>query len=184
MNPASQSSALARSRARTAATVDGGGVHAKVSDTAEWRACLRQSSSSSAGSARRPRTSAVKHSPSVSRVAPAPDYHPANVFAYPPNLSRNVQRVAVLPLASVAAAGDLPEGCEALTSVLWDQLVKTKKFEVVPVPPDRLRSRTGRPAAAVFFKCEGVKVGEDAGKRAKQSPSGYRGNFVLNARIV
>jgi hypothetical protein len=88
-------------------------------------------------------------STSLSRVgllAPEPDYHPANVFAYPPNLSPSLQRVAVLPLATTAAVGDLPEGCEALSPVLWEQLVKSKKFEVVTVPAERLRSRTGRPA--------------------------------------
>ena len=40
--------------------------------------------------------------------------------------------------------GDLPEGCTALTPVLWDQLVKTKKFEVVLVDAATLRSRTGQ----------------------------------------
>lgn len=78
-------------------------------------------------------------------LAPKPD-HPGNVFAYPPNLSPSLQRVAVLPLAATAAVGDLPEGCEALTPVLWEQLVKSKKFEVVNVTPAQLRRRTGRPA--------------------------------------
>jgi hypothetical protein len=81
----------------------------------------------------------------VGLLAPEPDYHPANVFAYPPNLSPNLQRVAVLPLAATANLGDLPEGCDALSPVLWEQLVKSKKFEVVTVPGDKLRSRTGRP---------------------------------------
>ena len=75
-----------------------------------------------------------------------PAYRPANVFAYPPHLSSSLQRVAVLPLAATATVGDLPEGCEALTPVLWEQLVKSKKFEVVNVTPDQLRSHTGRPA--------------------------------------
>lgn len=78
--------------------------------------------------------------------AAEPDYRPANVFAYPPSLSSSLQRVAVLPLAANANAGDLPEGCDALTPVLWEQLVKSKKFEVVTVAADHLRSRTGRAA--------------------------------------
>ena len=72
------------------------------------------------------------------------DYQPDNVFVYPPKLALNLQRVAVLPLAAENSACDLPEGCDALSPVLWEQLVKTKKFEVVAVDADKLRSRTGR----------------------------------------
>ena len=74
------------------------------------------------------------------------DFHPDNVYAYPPKLSLDLRRVAVLPLAAETAKGDLPEGCEALTPVLWEQLVKTRKFEVVAVNADLLRRRTGRAA--------------------------------------
>lgn len=73
-----------------------------------------------------------------------PDYRPDNVYAYPAKLSLNLQRVAVLPMAAESPNGDLPEGCTALTPVLWDQLVKTKKFEVVLVDAATLRSRTGQ----------------------------------------
>lgn len=73
-------------------------------------------------------------------------YQPNNIFAYPPKLSLNFQRVAVLPLAAETAAHDLPEGCATLTPVLWDQLVKTKRFEVVTVDPARLNGSTGQPA--------------------------------------
>jgi hypothetical protein len=72
-------------------------------------------------------------------------YRPNNVFAYPLKLSLNFQRVAVLPIAAESAGNALPEGCAALTPVLWDQLVKTKKFEVVAVDPSRLRQGTGQP---------------------------------------
>lgn len=71
-------------------------------------------------------------------------YRPDNVFVYPPKLSMNLQRVAVLPLAAETAANNLPEGCAALTPVLWDQLVKTKRFEVVTVDPARLQGGTGQ----------------------------------------
>lgn len=70
-------------------------------------------------------------------------YHPNNVFAYPAKLSPNLQRVAVLPIAAETADNDLPEGCAALTPILWDQLVKAKKFEVVAVDANRLRFGTG-----------------------------------------
>ena len=74
------------------------------------------------------------------------DFRPDNVFVYPPKLSLDFQRVAVLPLTAANANGDLADGCEALTPVLWEQLVKSKRFEVVTVPAERLRSRTGQAA--------------------------------------
>ncbi len=73
-----------------------------------------------------------------------PEYRPDNVFHYPPNLPMNLQRVAVLPLACEEPHANLPEGCEALNPVLLTELAKLKKFEVVAVNRDNLRSRTGR----------------------------------------
>ena len=72
-------------------------------------------------------------------------YRPDNIFAYPPKLSLNIQRVAMLPIAAESNGRDLPEGCSALTPVLLEQLVKTKRFEVVAVDPLRLRQGTGQP---------------------------------------
>jgi hypothetical protein len=74
------------------------------------------------------------------------NYQPDNVFAFPAKLSRSLQRVAVLPVAAETPGNDLPAGCAALTPVLWEQLIKTKKFEVVAVDPVRLRSGTGQPS--------------------------------------
>ena len=71
-------------------------------------------------------------------------YRPDNTFVYPPKLSLNLQRVAVLPLAAEGAAGELADGCAALTPVLWEQLVLTKKFEVVAVDANVLRRLTGQ----------------------------------------
>ena len=72
-----------------------------------------------------------------------PDYQPENIFTYA-HLPSNFQRVAVLPLAYEAPRADLPEGCEALTPVLLTEVAKTKKFEVVSVNSDMLRSCTGQ----------------------------------------
>jgi len=72
------------------------------------------------------------------------NYHPDNVFAYPPKLSLNLQRVAVLPIAAESSENDLPAGCETLTPILWEQLVKTKRFELVAVDPARLHAGTGQ----------------------------------------
>lgn len=71
------------------------------------------------------------------------DFRPDNVFVYPPRLSLDFRRVAVLPIAPAVAGRDLPEGCEALTPVLWEQIVKTKRFEAVAVDGGHLRDRTG-----------------------------------------
>jgi hypothetical protein len=74
----------------------------------------------------------------------APCYHPDNTFAYLRYLPPTLRRVAVLPLVSENSRGDLPEGCEALSPVLLDELNKTKKFEVVSISAEELRSHTGR----------------------------------------
>ena len=78
----------------------------------------------------------VKNRPDPSR--------PQNVFAAPGRLSAKILRVAVLPLASENAGGQLPEGCTALTPVVWEQAVKSKRFEAVTVHADQLRAATGR----------------------------------------
>ncbi|HSY16691.1 MAG TPA: hypothetical protein VK815_00080 [Candidatus Acidoferrales bacterium] len=74
------------------------------------------------------------------------DFRPDNVFVYPTKLSLDFRRVAVLPIAPAANDHDLPEGCEALNPVLWEQIVKTKKFEAVTVDASHLSRRTGRAA--------------------------------------
>jgi hypothetical protein len=75
-----------------------------------------------------------------------PDYQPDNVFVYPAVLPADLKRVAVLPLACEEANSDLTDGCETLNSILQAQLIKTKKFELVPVNPEILRNRTSRTA--------------------------------------
>jgi hypothetical protein len=64
-------------------------------------------------------------------------------YLFPPALKLSA-RGAVLPLACETRRADLPEGCEALNPVLLAELAKTKKFEVVSVNSEMLRSRTGR----------------------------------------
>jgi len=72
------------------------------------------------------------------------DFRPDNVFVYPAKLSLDFRRVAVLPIAPAANDHDLPEGCEALNPVLWEQIVKIKRFEAVTVDANHLSQRTGR----------------------------------------
>ena len=78
------------------------------------------------------------------QTLPGLGQRPANTFAYPPRFSLDLQRVAVLPLACEEPRADLPDGCAALNPILLAELGKLNKFEVVTVPPENLRSRTGR----------------------------------------
>ena len=75
----------------------------------------------------------------------SPDCRAEYVYLYWPTLPADVKRVAVLPLACEAWRTDLADGCEALAPILEAELVKTKKFEMIPVNPEILRNRTGRP---------------------------------------
>jgi hypothetical protein len=79
-------------------------------------------------------------------VIQAADLPLENIFAQPPVLPAGLHRVAVLPLAAKGRDADLPDGCEALQPVLFDELVRTEKFEVVSVRPENLRASSGRAA--------------------------------------
>jgi hypothetical protein len=80
---------------------------------------------------------------SVMQAADAP---PKNVFTWPPVLPPDLRRVALLPMAAEGPDANLPDGCEALQPVLFDELVRTEKFEVVSVRPENLRASSGRAA--------------------------------------
>ncbi|HZL12776.1 MAG TPA: hypothetical protein VFC85_01410 [Verrucomicrobiae bacterium] len=72
------------------------------------------------------------------------DAKPQNVFISSPVLPKDLKRVVVLPLTCKKSGADLLDGCEMLNPVLQAQLVKTKKFEVIPVGSEMLRSLTGK----------------------------------------
>ncbi len=78
---------------------------------------------------------------SVTLVSP---YKPNNIFIAAPQLPGDLKRVAVLPLACGGRRTDLAEGRDALGPVLVAELIKAKKFDVVPVPPGELSRLTGR----------------------------------------
>ena len=71
-------------------------------------------------------------------------YKPNNIFIAARHLPGDLKRVAVLPLACGGRRTDLAEGCDALGPVLVAELIKAKKFEVVPVTPGELSRLTGR----------------------------------------
>ena len=101
-------------------------------------------------------------------------YHPSNIFMAAGKLSAKLLRVAVLPLAAETESGSLPEGCSALTPVVWEQAVKSKRFEAITIDATKLRAATGRAAwtggevlPADFFEflrreyaCDAVLFGE------------------------
>jgi hypothetical protein len=76
--------------------------------------------------------------------SPTSDYRPENVFVYSGTLPADLKRVTVLPLACENERADLRDGCEVLDPILQSEIVRTKKFEVVPASPELLRQRTGR----------------------------------------
>jgi hypothetical protein len=77
-------------------------------------------------------------------IASGQDVKSQNVFTSSPVLPKDLKRVLVLPLAFKEPRADLGSGCEMLEPVLQSELAKTRKFEVVPVGAEMLRSLTGR----------------------------------------
>jgi len=71
------------------------------------------------------------------------DFHPDNIYANPIQLPPDLRRVAVLPVAA-EIPGDLADACAPLTPIIREQLINTKKFEVVSVDPIALRRATGQ----------------------------------------
>lgn len=71
-------------------------------------------------------------------------YQPQNVFAGAGALPVNIRRVVVLPLVCDENNSILTEGRAELEPVLMDELIKTKRFEVVPSDSDFLKNRTTR----------------------------------------
>jgi len=60
-------------------------------------------------------------------------------------LPTDIRRVAVLPLAGQPGNAQLSDACETLSSVVFEEFAKTKKFEAVQISPETLRSLSGEP---------------------------------------
>ena len=69
---------------------------------------------------------------------------PDNIYTSAPALSPAIRRVVVLPLAHDEARPDLTAGCEMFDPILQSELIKAKKFEVVPVGAKEMESLTGQ----------------------------------------
>jgi len=70
-------------------------------------------------------------------------YEPNNVCSAAPVLPPTLRRVVVLPLACNAQPPDLSDGRDALDPILRSELVRAKRFEVVPVCGADLQRFTG-----------------------------------------
>src|SRR5579872_7111063 len=62
-----------------------------------------------------------------------PSYKPSNVYRRAAALPLEVRRVALLPLTATGSTDVLESGIENLEPVLYSELEKTTRFEVIPV---------------------------------------------------
>ncbi len=79
-------------------------------------------------------------------------YQPQNVYTESGALPKNLRRVAVLPLVCDENDAIMKEGRATLEPVLMDELIKTKKFEVVSSDGAFLKNRT----SSAVWNGEGV----------------------------
>src|SRR5579859_6770289 len=83
------------------------------------------------------------------RLLAAP-YRPQNVFLWGSGLPPQIRRVAVLPILCDQDISELVYGRDLLDPILQSELAKIRRFELMPVSPDLLRAKTGKPA----WSCE------------------------------
>lgn len=74
-----------------------------------------------------------------------PPYKPSNVYRRVNALPENVRRIAVLPLTITSSTSLLESGVETLEPVLYAELEKSKRFEVVPVTRQQMSAITSKP---------------------------------------
>lgn len=73
-----------------------------------------------------------------------PRYHPSNVYRQADVLPPQIRRVAVLPIAAPNVSTYTQAGLESLSPLLYPELDKCKRFEVISVAPEQLRQWTGK----------------------------------------
>jgi hypothetical protein len=74
-----------------------------------------------------------------------PRYHPSNVYRPIASLPLDIRRVALLPLVIQDDSGFLRDGVEKLQPLVYAELEKCKRFDIIPVSADQLRQLTGKP---------------------------------------
>jgi hypothetical protein len=80
----------------------------------------------------------------VERLTLGPRSEPRNVFRAADVLPPEMKRVAVLPVAVASDDSALADGKAALEPVLYAELRKTTRFEIVEVTAEQVRNLTGR----------------------------------------
>jgi hypothetical protein len=87
-----------------------------------------------------------------------PRYKPTNIYRQSAMLSPQIKRVALLPLTTLDSSTFSQAGVETLSPLVYAELEKCKRFEIVTVSPDQLRQWTGKtgwrtdePLPADFF---------------------------------
>jgi hypothetical protein len=73
-----------------------------------------------------------------------PRYRPTNIYRRGNSLPAQIKRVAVLPIVTPGSSAYLQAGVEILGPLLYAELEKSKRFEVIPVSPEQLRQWTGK----------------------------------------
>jgi hypothetical protein len=98
-----------------------------------------------------------------------PRYHPSNIYRRADILPPQIRRVAVLPVSKTGSSAYMQIGVETLEPLLYAELEKCKRFEVIPVPLDQLRQwagktewRTDEPLPPDFLARIGQGTGCDA----------------------
>jgi hypothetical protein len=87
----------------------------------------------------------VSHSFDVEGIADA-RYRPGNVYLKSKTLDPQLKRVAVLPITTGPATETTLAGCQLLQPLVSAELDKTKRFDLVVIPPEQLRQWTGQSA--------------------------------------
>jgi hypothetical protein len=75
-----------------------------------------------------------------------PVYKPTNVYRRANILPPNIRRVALLPLTTTVPESVIETGAETLSPIVYSELEKTKRFEVIPVSPEQMKQLTGKNA--------------------------------------
>jgi hypothetical protein len=73
-----------------------------------------------------------------------PRYKPKNIYRQGEVLPPGIRRVAVLPLTTPASTALLKAGVTGLETILYAELEKSERFEVIPVSAEHLREWTGQ----------------------------------------
>lgn len=82
--------------------------------------------------------------PGATTVALQTPYKPDDIFLAGGKLPDDIKRIVILPLACDARKTDLLAGRDALEPILFDELIKTKRFEVIQISREELWRLTGR----------------------------------------